>query len=59
MKLKALISKTVLSVFLYIIGIGMVLPVFWMVSSSLKFEADVFKMPMEWIPRTVTLLNYT
>ena len=59
MKLKALITKTVLSSFLFLIGIGMVLPVFWMVSSSLKFEGDVFKMPMEWIPRSVTLLNYT
>lgn len=59
MRLKALITKTFLSMFLFVIGIGMVLPVVWMVSSSLKFESDVFKMPMEWIPRTVTLLNYT
>lgn len=58
MKAKALMIKILLSAFLFIIGLAMVLPVFWMVSSSLKFEADVFRMPMEWIPRTITFINY-
>lgn len=59
MKLKAAITKYILSAVMFAIGLTMVLPVAWMVSASFKFEGDVFKMPMEWIPRAVTLQNYS
>lgn len=55
---KKLFAKIFLSVVLFIIGLGMVLPVAWMISSSFKFEADVFRMPMQWIPKNPTLINY-
>src|SRR5215475_12180691 len=36
---------------LTILGIGVVLlPYFWMVSSSLKTGAEVFELPIRWIP---------
>jgi multiple sugar transport system permease protein len=56
--LKNKISKIAVSLILGIIGIGMVLPIAWMISSSFKYESDVFKMPMEWIPSRVNLNNY-
>ncbi|MCG3210729.1 MAG: Inner membrane ABC transporter permease protein YcjP [Anaerolineae bacterium] len=33
-------------------------PTFWMVSTSVKPNADAFAMPPQWIPRAVTLENY-
>jgi multiple sugar transport system permease protein len=34
------------------------LPFVWMVSTSLKFPADVMTVDIEWLPRRVTLANY-
>lgn len=59
MKIKNRIYKYAMSAVLFVVGLVMVLPVAWMVSSSLKFEADVFRTPMQWIPTAPTLLNYT
>lgn len=55
---KTTVTKVVLSAVLFIIGIAMVLPVLWMISASFKYEADVFKMPMQWIPRYFYPNNY-
>ena len=35
------------------------LPLLWMLSTSLKPKRDLFKQPIEWIPSTLTLENYT
>ena len=35
------------------------LPLLWMLSTSLKPKRDLFRQPIEWIPSTVTLENYT
>ena len=44
---------------LTILGIGvMLLPYFWMVSSSLKTGAEVFELPIRWIPREIQWTNY-
>lgn len=50
--------KTSISIILFLIGIAMILPVLWMVSSSFKYESDVFNMPMEWIPSYFNPQNY-
>jgi multiple sugar transport system permease protein len=42
--------KIVVTVFLSLIAITMTLPFLWMLSTSFKFETDVFKFPVEWIP---------
>lgn len=40
-------------------GVAMVFPLLWMISTSFKYEADVFKFPIEWIPsRSRGLENY-
>ena len=47
------------STLLTILGIGVVLlPYFWMVSSSLKTGAEVFELPIRWIPRAPQWANY-
>ena len=36
----------------------MLLPFFWMLSSSLKLDKDVFTFPIQWIPKNPRWLNY-
>ena len=51
--------RSVLTVLCVSIGITMLLPLIWMLSTSFKYEADVFTFPIEWIPkRTVKFDNY-
>jgi multiple sugar transport system permease protein len=45
----------------FIVGaaaVTMVLPFIWMISTSFKFEIDVFNFPVEWIPKKINLNNY-
>jgi multiple sugar transport system permease protein len=44
-----------------VVGVGaftMLVPFFWMLSTSFKPERGVFKMPPEWIPRPFTTEHY-
>ncbi|MEF2277418.1 carbohydrate ABC transporter permease [Deinococcus sp. YIM 134068] len=34
-------------------------PIYWMISTSLKTEADAIATPVQWIPRNITFENYT
>ena len=44
---------------LTILGIGLtLLPYFWMASSSLKTGAEVFELPIRWIPRDIRWENF-
>ncbi len=44
---------------LIVLGIGvMLLPYFWMVASSLKTGAEVFELPLRWIPKDPQWANY-
>lgn len=58
MSIQDKVKKTLLSLILFGVGIMMVLPVLWMISSSFKFEGDVFRMPMVWIPAYFNPNNY-
>lgn len=51
-------TRSVLYATLVGTSILMLIPFFWMVSTSLKYEADVFVWPPEWIPRRATLEHY-
>ncbi|PWU69411.1 carbohydrate ABC transporter permease [Gracilibacillus dipsosauri] len=44
------IKKLVSTIVLLFCSIAFLLPFIWMLSTSLKIEADVFKFPIEWIP---------
>lgn len=54
---KVNVSKIVLTVVFWIIGITMLLPLAWMISTACKVEADVFNFPIEWIPKRWNLIN--
>lgn len=52
-------SRVLVTALCAVIGITMLLPLVWMISTSFKYEADVFTFPIEWIPRrTVGFDNY-
>jgi len=43
--------KITLTVVMFLLGIVFLLPFIWMLSASFKPEIDVFKYPIEWIPK--------
>lgn len=50
--------KSLLTIAMLLFSIVMILPFLWMISTSFKIPADVFKYPMDWIPNRPTLENY-
>jgi multiple sugar transport system permease protein len=44
---------------LILVALVMLLPLYWLIVSSLKFETDLFRYPPEFIPNPATLSNYT
>jgi len=55
---KNIFSKILLSLIMVTIGVAMVLPLAWMLSSSFKYESDIFNMPIEWIPINPIIDNF-
>lgn len=51
------VSKIILTIIFWGIGITMLVPLAWMISTSCKVEADVFKFPIEWIPKRWNLIE--
>lgn len=47
---KKKIVKIVLTVIFWLIGLSMLVPLVWMISTACKVEADVFNFPIQWIP---------
>src|SRR5260221_7030557 len=43
---------------LVVIGIAMLMPFAWLVSSSLKTQSNVFQYPPQWIPNPLQFQNY-
>ena len=56
---KLQIHKIIITVLLFIVGITMLTPLVWMISTSFKEESEVFSFPIKWIPEhSVGLENY-
>lgn len=55
---KVKLSRILLYVFLILISIMMLIPFIWMLSASLKFDKDVFTVPIQWIPKSPRWYNY-
>ena len=51
-------GKLLVTVVLAVCGIICVLPLLWMISTSFKYEVDVFKYPIRWIPERWNLNTY-
>lgn len=54
---KVTVSKVILTIVFWAIGISMLVPLVWMISTACKIEADVFNFPIEWIPRRWNLVE--
>lgn len=52
------IVKVILSFLIWGMGIVMIVPFLWMLSTSFKGMNDVFTFPIEWIPKNPTLKGY-
>ena len=53
------LTKIVSYVILSVGAFTMLVPFFWMLSTSFKDPAGIFRMPPEWIPDPFTMENYT
>jgi len=53
-----LVGRTGFYLALIASSIAMLVPFYWMLSTSFKLEGDVFAYPPEWIPQPATLLHY-
>ncbi len=52
------IARVALYAVLIISSLSMVLPLIWMISASLKSEAEIFSFPIQWIPSQFFWSNY-
>ncbi|TDE85232.1 carbohydrate ABC transporter permease [Deinococcus sp. S9] len=43
---------------LCVLSVLFLAPIYWMIATSLKPEADTIATPVQWIPRTITFDNY-
>lgn len=57
-KRKVRIQHSLLFVILMIIGLTMLVPFFWTLSSSFKYDREIFEYPIKWIPEVFHWSNY-
>lgn len=50
MKKKVNVVKILLTILFWAVGLTMLVPLVWMISTACKVEADVFNFPIQWIP---------
>ncbi len=53
-----LIRKTLLYVILIFFSVIFLIPLFWMISTSLKLESQVMTVPIQWFPKPIQWKNY-
>lgn len=56
---KDLLSKGFIFAFLLILSLLILVPFFWMISSSLKIDNEVFTVPIQWLPNKIQWINYS
>ena len=57
-KRKVRIQHSLLFVILMIIGLTMLVPFFWTLSSYFKYDREIFEYPIKWIPEVFRWSNY-
>lgn len=57
-KRKIIINSTIIFLLCIVIGAVMAIPFLWVVSASFKEKTDIFNYPIQWIPKTITMINY-
>jgi multiple sugar transport system permease protein len=58
MLLKDSLSKTIVWIFLIVVSLYCLFPFVWMLSTSLKTEAEAFRIPPTWIPLKPTVDSF-
>lgn len=53
-----IIAKTIIWIFLIAVSIYCLIPFAWMLSTSLKTEAEAFRIPPTWLPLQLTVDSY-
>jgi multiple sugar transport system permease protein len=53
-----LINRILIYIMLTFVALLVIMPLLWMLSTSLKPKAQLFTRRIQWIPQTVTLANY-
>ncbi|GAA0394069.1 carbohydrate ABC transporter permease [Paenibacillus motobuensis] len=48
-------SKTIITVFMGALSVVFLIPLVWMVSAAFKFEKDVMRFPIQWIPEKINV----
>ncbi len=56
--IKPAVRKVLLYITLLMIAFIMLIPFAWMLSASLKYDKDVFTVPIQWIPKEPRWQNY-
>jgi len=51
-------DKVLIYSILSLFGVVMILPFYWSILTSLRPDADIFKIPIEWLPKRLTLEHY-
>lgn len=59
MKKKKPIGNVLYYVLMFLLSLFMIFPFLWMISTSLKFDSQVFTVPIQWIPNPVNWSNYS
>ncbi|BFT70431.1 carbohydrate ABC transporter permease [Paenibacillus sp. P36] len=52
------VIKAIITIVLAAFALIMILPYIWMISTSFKINGEVFKYPIDWIPKTWHFENY-
>ena len=52
------VSEKIRLIVILILLVGVLLPIYWMLNTSLKFQPEIFAMPPSLFPRDLTLSNY-
>ena len=47
------------NIIVFILAIGALSPLLWLVTNSVKVSVDIYKMPPDWIPKYIYMGNYT
>jgi len=55
---QSLVSRLAIHLVLLLLSLMALIPVLWMISSSLKASTEIFVTPIEWLPRTLRWGNY-
>lgn len=58
-KIPGIIRKIVTYLIFTAVSMITILPFLWMTSTAFKYEQDVFKFPIEWIPEQIRWENFT